>query len=396
MSIKAGDRVLFTGNHNNYGNNNYISFFKENKVFGVVGDSAERTKYRVPSGYVLVLYDKSFPIYKDVCTMYMLEEKDVTVVPAEQYAESDQWINNAVKLINELKLSIPLRCKTEPTVSYMNRTFNINDRQEIETNHSYAMAGTWDVKGKTWTNIQRHYRPACCAFTKMTNDLKVWIPKIWLNYYGYTIYDFVEYLKFLSKCDIGFQYEFLGEEDLDELFLDSTSAVSKTTEHIVIGKHASTVYQDGLKGFYCVKLKGSGYRLETYMRFICLRYMYNMKYWTIPGHAMQIKKSLGALVSNWEALLLAHLHHEYYGYYCFVSQNTHDLKRPMDSDNPSYYINPYQKTEDVLKKLRAGSYGMNQSFEMLDCKYDRKELNEFFDKKDWLGLYNYTKKTINK
>lgn len=404
MSIKAGDRVLFTGELLKYGNNTFISFFKENKVYGVVGDQVIRGKYNCPSGYTLVMYDSSFPIYKDTCTIQMYEAKDVTAVAPEDYVESDRCNVAAANRVKALMLAIPIKCKTEPTLSYPNRIFRFGDLQDLDTNHSYAMVGTWDSNGN-WTNIQRQYRPQCCAFTKMKNDVKVWIPKVWLNYYGYTMYDLAEYLKFLSKCDIGFKYEFLGEEDLDPNFDESVGTSTGLREQVFVGKYASIINQDGKKGFVCVKLKGSQYVMETYMRFICLRYMYNMKYWTIPGHAMQIKKTLGALVTNMEALMLAHLHTEYYGYYCFVDQkarnpnSAHYLSNdlPMHTaSNYDRYIDPYQSMEEVMNKLRSGNYQMNSSFVYTKDKYERKELDKFFANQDWLGLYKYTKENRNK
>lgn len=398
-TAKAGDRVLFTGDSIIYGGGSHMEFLKENRVYGIVQDKVTHEKHHVPTGYLLINYLQTFPAYRDICTQQMIETKDVTIIPAEQHVESDEQNRVASTRLKEWQDRIPNRCKTDATVSFMNRTFNFDEFQALDTNHSYAMQGTWRADGG-WENYQRQYRPACCAFTKVANSFRVWIPNVWLNYYGYTTYDLVEYLKFLSKCEIGFEYQFHGDMDLDPLFDGSINKQGPDMiQQISVGQYASLMYPNKFSGFKCVQMKGGPAGMHTYLRFIALRYMYNMKYWTIPGHAMQIKKALGSLVTHWEALLLAHLGKDYYGYYCFVSQKHADVKRPLKWDpnsptasgtNYDLWVDPYQKVDMVLSKLR-GSSTMNTSFEYVKNVYVTADLQKFFAEKDWMGLYNYTK-----
>ncbi len=397
-------RVVFTGNPLDYGNNTFLKFFKEYKVYGVVASVEVQKRHHTPPNYTLVEFSKAFPESSRYFGIQMFELKDVTFLEESAYSESDRLAEVAINVLKAHKTSLPIKCKTEATVSYMDRTFKFEDRQDLETNHSYAMVGTWRDDGK-WENIQRQYRPSCCAFTKMTNDLKIWIPKIWLNYYGYTTYDLVEWLKFLSKAVDGFKYEFLGEELLDKDFENSIpekDLAGGLYEDVGVGVYGSSIYQKGLNGFLALRIKGSQYRMETYMRFICIRYMYNQKYWNIPGHAMQIKRALGAAVTHWEALLLAHLAVDYYGYYCFVNQKSLDPREPgkTTSDPANYfgadmnhdlYVDPYQPQSEVTRKLKEGVQSMNGSFRYLVNRYSRQELDKFFAKSDWKGLYKYTK-----
>ena len=49
-------------------------------------------------------------------------------------------------------------------------------------------------------NAQRSFGAECCSFTKpSTCDLLVYIPKTWLNYYGYNLTDLKSYLRFLES-----------------------------------------------------------------------------------------------------------------------------------------------------------------------------------------------------
>lgn len=396
--LKTGERVLFTGDPAIWSSHQLLPHFKEKNIYGVVCDERERSSYYAQSDQELVEFRHSLG---NKMGKLCLGRSTMELIPEDKYAEYDaikaQDERNAELLFDEIK-ALSYNPSKE---SHMNRTFNFVDRQSVNTNHNYACTGVWDKKKGTFELENKNYRPQCCAFTKTMKDVDIYVPTVWLNYYGYTIYDLVEWMKFLSKCEIGFQYEYMGIGTLAETFKSNVSATDEGYyENISLGKYQSFIYPKGMNGFHRILLGGDReFKMYTYLRFICLRYIYNHQYWTIPGHAMQIKKSLGKLVTHWEALMMAHLHQPFYGYYCLASQTDRDPNKDyldlkegqiMATTKTNYdrHVDVFQSREAILEKLKT-SEKMNETFSYLKDVLNREELNKFFAAKDYLGLYKY-------
>ena len=73
---------------------------------------------------------------------------------------------------------------------------------------------------------------------------------------------------------------------------------------------------------------------------------------------------------------------DYFYYYCFV-YNTDNLK-----------ANPFQNLDTVLNNIPIEGT-VNSSFAYKNNVYDNKKLKEFFDNKNWMGLYWYLKSKEN-
>lgn len=404
MAFKAGSRVLFVGDPTHYGSSHILTHFKEKRIYGEIGDSAMRTKYyAVPSSEVVSFNHELATKIGAFCmaSSYLKE------IPEEEYPLYDELLAKEKVEYANIIGAMKALCYNPSKVSFMNRTFNFSDKQDMQTNHNYVCTGVWDEKTGNFDGAlgARNYRPQCCSFTKTPYDLNIFTPATWINYYGYTVYDLVEWMKFLGKCGIGFKYDYFGVGRLDESF--KANGVVETDEHyenIAFGKFQTSIYPKGMSGFHRITVKGDRtYSMHTYLRFICLRYIYNNQYWTIPGHAMQIKKALGGLVTHWEALLMAHLHQPFHGYYALVSGIDRDPKSAeilLKSGDPltniancDRHVDPFQSVETIMQKLQT-SGKMNDSFAYLINTLTRVELDKFFAAKDYLGLYKYVKSSI--
>jgi len=369
---KEGQRVLFKGDISKYGSDYQIICDK--KISGLLANSQEKAKYYCGSpDYALVIYTKVAPFLK--IKTQLIKWEDIDEVP-----DSYQEFNNLFeKEISVRVAKFQSLYKTESTTSYKDHTFFWEDKGYFSTIYNYADKGGELI-----------YLQQCCAFTRTTLPVQIWIPKIWLNLYEYSEADILKWFAFLKNA-IGYECEWLKDCDLSQGF------VSKVNNKTGITEAPSTdpmrilsVYQNGLTGFSSVKFKASTECYLTYLNFICLRYLYNDSYWNIPGLAMQIKDALGDRVSCWEALLMAHLYKQYDGYYCLVqNQFTSELDKTV-------VVNPFQKKGDVFTKLTTTwqNKSMNTSFEYIRGKVNTTILTEFFKKQDYVGLYNYLRTII--
>lgn len=380
--IKESQRVLFS-KHKALTAEGFIKELGIHDIYGVVATAELRKKYYCPAPYTVILYEN----IPSVTYSPLALPQELTLIEEKDYESSDKRKTDFIKSIEDKFNLIRTLYKTEPTQNYLKRDFFWKDRTFLKTNYTIAQLGAWDQDKGTWTSSNLiQYRAACCAFTKTTQDVLVWIPKIWLNYYGYTTYDIIEWFKFLSRCEIGFEYEFLAEYPIPK----SQSCKEGESIHEVfrLGERVSELYNDGNTGFLAVRIKGhSAYAMHTYLRFICVRYLYDDEYWNIPGLAMQIKKTIGSKVSHWEALLMAHMYKWYNGYYC-LTQNTISDKKIIS------YVNPFQSVKDVLKKLSvSGAVSMNQSFEY-EKRFSQATIEELFADKNYIGLYKYLRTIV--
>ena len=315
--------------------------------------------------------------------------KYFTLLDESCYEKYDDYVEEFITNYNSyIEKNINLDFKHE---SFLTRNFNYSEKSTWNTNYNFVLLGKWNKTKDIFSITSKCYRGSCCSFTKTTNDLEVYIPIVWLQYYGYSTFDLISYLDFLTKCNIGFEYEYLGEKlatefkssiDLSnqnekgEYFTIYQPWINKTNEGCIHNE------PKGYKGFIAIRLKAATSSYLTYFRFIALRYIYNYKYWTIPGNALQIKIALGNIVSNFEDLLIAHLYMDYFYYYCFV-YNTDNLK-----------ANPFQNLDTVLNNIPIEGT-VNSSFAYKNNVYDNKKLKEFFDNKNWMGLYWYLKSKEN-
>jgi len=220
-----------------------------------------------------------------------------------------------------------------PIVAYFRRPIDlVNTKTMLSTNANFVIVGKAD---KDLTKIVEgnlnNMAAACCAFTRNVRDMDIYIPKLWVRYYGYNEKDIVRWLKFLEGCEIGFTANYMGESEcLNGYNKDGGRLVGFTApfgDSLLInlkGKICSYVIDDDK--FYRVMLKAGSHSNISYLHFICVRYLYNLKYWNIPVTAMQIKYKLKDKITNLQALLMAHNREAYYNYYCWSTARGDNYK----------------------------------------------------------------------
>ena len=186
---------------------------------------------------------------------------------------------------------------------------------------------------------------ACCSFSRTNSDVLVYIPKVWLNYFGYNLIDLKSWFKFLEDCNIRFNGTILGERTLEEVY------GNKANEYIKMNSSSNNVYYTKKEECYEIFLKGDSSALVTYLKFILTRFLYSSKYWTIPLVAMKLKKNLPKL-TNWECLLIAHCNENYDPYYSLVANTEHEGALPSKNNSQ----------ENILRMLGQLGGGMNRSF----------------------------------
>ncbi len=394
--INIGDRVIVVGDNSGFGMNQNLEFIRNNECYGVVPDYKNNTySWYSEKGLSIIFSCLEEPNRK----IYMRADH-LTVIPKEDWDKYEILNEKAIRIRKDAEEAFhKLEFLPVSKEGWRNRTFSFEDRNVLNTNSNTLMLGKWNVKDNTFQPESIHFKEVCCAMTQIEKDIQVFIPEIWLRYYGYTRLDLIEWLKFLSLCDIGFNYHFMGDVNLHIKYVEKYGWQHKEgfNKHFTFKPLSSSISPGGISGYMGVRLEGNKeHGFETYMRFICLRYMYNSAYWTIPGHAMQIKQSLGNLVTHWEALLMAHLHSNFHGYYCLVAQE-HVGKKTMQHrfitniiSEIDQHVNPFQSVEEVKEKVRLNK-SMNSSFDYMVNVYDRKEIDNFFSSKNYIGLYRYLK-----
>jgi hypothetical protein len=177
------------------------------------------------------------------------------------------------------------------------------------------------------------------------DDIYVYIPKLWLKYFGYNLGYLRRYLNFLKRCGIDFNYEYLGEKSVEELYRVHYNNNNNNYSLNILNLDKENSYLPLNSNFHIVKIEKTSNSLHTYMHFCLLRYIYNHKYWNLPLTAMKLKAN--TKLSYWNCLLLAHNMENYDGYYAlkttdqlgglFInSNNQKDIINKLEEESDGY------------------------------------------------------------
>lgn len=257
--------------------------------------------------------------------------------------------------------------------SYKTRLIRHGDlNTKASTGYNFVQQGS--IKEGNFTVRQHLPSQRCCSFTRNSSyDLKVFIQKPWLEIYGYNEADLLRWLKFLKEMGVGFDYIYTGKSPL----IKQLGGHERNIKYSLYNGLLTT----GTEGCYTVILPKQKVAKRNYLCFILLRYMYNDLYWSIPGLAMQIKNSLGKKVTNWEALLMAHLHYSYEDYYCLVR------------NKPLSIANPFQNSLERVNPLYDNSNAMTTTLTYQAIPVEtRSAINKCFGTQDYETLLNLLKK----
>lgn len=228
------------------------------------------------------------------------------------------------------------------------RDYEIGGKPFLNSNMNFLHFCNLTKQGDEYKlgTLNPSYGAVCCSVTKTTTSIVVNIPKDWLNYYGYNLIDLKAWLKFVNGCEIGCNAYYKEKITLQEAFKSTVIPINMPQ----YPNNNTVLYPD--MEVYQIVIPTSSDRMINYMQFITIRYMYNLQYFTLPFVAMQIKKALGDRITNWEAMLVAHMNINYYGYYNWVSNTPGVYAIPNRTNTPA----------NVLTNIRRSGASMNGSF----------------------------------
>lgn len=324
----------------------------------------------IASGYFKIAKTNGFPlvVYGILPDSLHVYTKDIAV---NEYASNPFIINRdlvipiskedfdiRVKNINEdfykkIKKKVE-KLKSARIAISDRKDYFIKNRDYLDTNLNFCMVissgllekNNFDVTKLLPEQKQKAYVAAsCCSFSRTPEDILIYIPKIWLNYFGYNLIDLKSWFNFLEGCEIEFNGIILGERTLEEAF------GSRANEYIRMNSDNRNIYYSKKEECYEVFLKGDKHSWITYLRFILIRFLYSSMYWNIPLIAMKLKKNLPKL-TNWECLLIAHCNENYDSYYSLIGNTESSGALPSKGNS--------QKM--VLDRLKQISVSMNRSF----------------------------------
>lgn len=345
MDVKAGDWIVI--NEEEKSISPHFEFARKNKLPLFVYNL---TKAKDPVDQIVksfcYVYTSGLSINNFVQNPFAIKEGQFTKITKEEAEKMEHEINK--EHYKKVKLREKL-LKTKRVPINQRRDYLTSDRTFITTQFNYALLfnrttlENCNYKPTTVTQKLGGGGPAqCCSFSKNTNDIIVYIPKSWLNYYGYNLTDLKSYFSFLSKCEIGYNARVVGIGTLKEAFVNITNNMN-------LNNNKNNYYQNIDEDCYIIHIPGSKINMHTYMHFILTRFIYSSLYWNIPFIAMKLKKHLPK-ATHWECLLIAHCNEDYSGYYAFQANTMNNLSLPSK----------YNAPKAVLDRVRLSS--MNASF----------------------------------
>lgn len=246
----------------------------------------------------------------------------------------------------------------KPVLPMMERTYE--SRRELQTNMNFIELGSLD-KDWNFKVMSQNYWAQCCALTKTQNHVRVLIPELWLNYYGYDRNDVIRWIEFLSGCDMGFEARVY-----DPVPMSNFGKINEVDQGGQIMTNAMNVIP--------VVMSTGKSNMHTYMKFICIRYMYNLEYWHIPYTAMQLKEAIPEL-SNWEALIIANESRVCNGYYAlFPGTQPGMIACIMPANNSA---------KEIIDRISPGQ-GVNGAFRSTSCEHTfLTQLRNAITNKNW-------------
>lgn len=320
--------------------------------------------------------------------------------------DSDNGANNNFNtLINEDIFKIITKEEADAIINKLNEEFNKKRNDFIEglskpyiaiNNRSYESIDSRNIL-YTGTNFIKQYSQGafkdsleinngylittrcnveCASFMKDCSDSAIYIPKLWMNYYGYSLRNLKTYIQFLKDCGIGFDAEYTRTTTLKEIFpgdIDTYISIDPAG-----GSNSTTIIKDDME-VYEVILRGNDKPMVTYLHFVLLRLMYNQFYWNIPATVLKLKKNMPE-ATNWQLMLLTNMSYYYYYYYGLLNLND------------SVSINFKDNTQELIFSRLAGYSGLNSSFVTFthpNGSEVRNEIKNWIESNDYEKLQNY-------
>jgi len=369
-----------------------MNLFRTKKIYGIVLSAICPVGM---AGYNSTNWSISVQFLKDsnYQKTYNVKQADLEIVSTKDLEKLKKITEEYLKDFGKKDEGLISALKTPAKGDYSKIDVNANLFEKFNkillTNRVFACKTQIDWKtGKhnsDWTSVEGKqdcgWYACCCDYLKTTKDVIFYIPEYYLNLYGYTVYDLHKWLQFLENCQIDFNYILEGECTFPEQYkyrLSDTERHSKEPYSLYL--HTNEIRPNLNTKFIEIKMKNPGAAWHNHLHVICLRYIHSQWHWFIPALAMQIKDALGKKVSNWEALMMAHFHKD--------MLQTNDRSLTYRNKFHNCFVSP----KTIVTNIISNS-SMQRSFVYIESRNkDLPKCQEFIEKKDFEGLYNFIKK----
>ena len=352
----------------------YVIINENTKIMGY-GEAARKERipvyvYRKNNPREIFCMTKNTAFNKFNNDGFVISSEFLTPISKEK-AEKILHKNN-LKYVRENRKRIK-ELKTKHTPTKDRKDYDLTSKSLLITSYNYIKLLVKNSDPNVGRNLlSSSFSITCCDTVKTTTDIVFYIPKSWLNYYGYNLSDIKAWIKFLEKCDIGFNCNIIDTVDLHTEYQQTSSLKNELllnpTQNYYLSKNEKA---------YKILLKGGDKNYITYFYFILMRYLYNHRYWNIPFIAMKLKKNMPK-TSYWDCLILAHNSELYNQGYCLVYASDSQI-----------YLGSINNQQNILEKLSLNK-GMNSAF--VATPFSRVTLEHLIKTENYTELQNLLNK----
>ena len=309
------------------------------------------------------------------------------------------------------------------------KSFNLLDKCELNTHSTFISKAEFDYETKCLTQLHScSYLNNCSEITQTSYDFEVSLPLFYLHYYGYNLKDLENWLEVIKEISPSFTYLIdydpedgpHGSEQAGKLpafgdgELHTFNKFVKHKDYVCYGRSTFPI-QTGY-AFFPVNEKhrvriiftknGTRNKYVNYFHFVLFRFIFSNYFWNIPAHVFLIKEALPE-VSYLTALLLAYCKEPYRSYYGlgFTYHRRAEIDFNLESELvkiknafPIFvgnYINPFENNIEDLLKLISFNRSVSNVWKKVSYLGDPNVISEYFEKRDFKGLYEFFLKIKN-
>jgi len=387
--MQIGSRVLIKNPHKYTSLNNEMQNLQKHSVYGVISSETASKGYTRPDAWQLYVNYFSAGNTK----RYIFQQADLEEIAEKDFKKYEEIAAAYEKEAFKHILDTEELFRKPSTGNYSQIDCNKNIRilknnLSAITLYVYTAKCTIDFKtGQIKEDLaseacrgQIGFKADCCDYIKTKMDFVYYLPTYYLNYYGYSIYDVHKWLQFLENCQIEFKYILEGECAIPKCYEKLLTPAEKDRD-FVLNSSNYTIFPGGKSTFVEIKVKNHADEWHCHLHLMLLRYLHHNNHWYIPALAMQIKDALEDKVSNWEALMMAHLGPNYLTERGLVHMGY----------QTKGLLNCFADPKVIVNNIRT-KHKMWESFEYLpDRINDIPKCKTFITNKDYEGLYNFLK-----
>lgn len=361
------------------GTTNNLKKWQSSQVYGIIYSKLSSQDLYTPATFIGIYFCNSR--IKQAAGLYIKDLEEIQEGDYAKYEKIEEEFNKEFFKTQDnflLKFTTPY-LKTYPDYNFKENKNGINGSQ-INTFNTYALQGSLNkaynsevTTSKIWNHINTtKWCQGCADYIKVCEDFIFYLPQAYANFFSYSTWDIEQWLRFLLGCNINFNYIFDGVQDFPKEF---NSNIAETIQSQIY--NSNTLQLTRKDKFLAIRVFSGTASWHNYLYYVLLRYIHDPRYCFIPALAMQIKDELGEEITNFQALLMAHLHKRY-------NDGRHGLI--TYGNIPNIFIEPKQ----ILLNIAKGK--MNGAFVYLSLgKENLNKCQDFIEKREFKQLFEYLK-----